>query len=198
MRIVPVVLTPLLSALLPGGDLWIWEHHSLHSGQWRDLSDHRRARPECRGGAKHSESHALVWHVRLLWSDGFSCEWPPEAGCTPLHHLTAALLMFMCWPGGNLALMSQVGLPAKSGVSGAILLVIPNVMGVMCWSPPLDRVGNSVRGIHFCQARAPFTLSSVSVHSATRWSQSGLWEFRLKPLISPRCKTSSFSTEKWT
>ena len=35
----------------------------------------------------------------------------------------------------------KVGLPAKSGVSGALVLVIPNVMGVCLWSPPLDDMG---------------------------------------------------------
>nr|XP_002126124.1 glutaminase kidney isoform, mitochondrial-like [Ciona intestinalis] len=45
----------------------------------------------------------------------------------------------------------QVGLPAKSGVAGGLLVVIPNVMGFMCRSPLLDDKGNSVRGIEFCR-----------------------------------------------
>ena len=67
----------------------------------------------------------------------------------------------------------RVGLPAKSGVSGALVIVIPNLMGgykfaciflkiavifiifffcigIGLWSPPLDEKGNSERGLQFC------------------------------------------------
>lgn len=41
----------------------------------------------------------------------------------------------------------RVGMPAKSGVSGALLAVAPGVAGIASFSAPLDPEGNSVRGV---------------------------------------------------
>ena len=42
-----------------------------------------------------------------------------------------------------------IGIPAKSGVSGIIMGIIPNVMGIAVYSPRLDELGNSSKGIEF-------------------------------------------------
>lgn len=41
----------------------------------------------------------------------------------------------------------NVGLPAKSGVAGGIVAVAPGEYGIGVFSPPLDPVGNSARGV---------------------------------------------------
>ncbi|MFG6098914.1 glutaminase A [Leptothoe sp. ISB3NOV94-8A] len=48
----------------------------------------------------------------------------------------------------------RVGMPAKSGVGGGILAVVPKQLGIGTFSPPLDAKGNSVRGIKVCEALA--------------------------------------------
>ena len=45
----------------------------------------------------------------------------------------------------------RVGLPAKSGVSGGIIAVVPGKMGIAVFSPPLDIHGSSVRGVKVCE-----------------------------------------------
>ncbi len=54
-----------------------------------------------------------------------------------------------------------VGLPAKSGVSGALMIVVPGLCGIALWSPRLDALGNTVRGVAFSKKlieRFPFHI----------------------------------------
>ena len=60
---------------------------------------------------------------------------------------------------GNFAY--RVGLPAKSGVGGGIVAVIPGKATVAVWSPELDRYGTSVVGTAALEAFSQITNCSV-------------------------------------
>jgi glutaminase len=58
----------------------------------------------------------------------------------------------------------DVGIPAKSGVSGGIIAVVPGRFGIGIYSPLLDEKGNSVRGIAACKSLS----RDLGLHAFTR------------------------------
>ncbi len=60
----------------------------------------------------------------------------------------------------------EVGLPAKSGVGGGIIAVLPGRFGIGIFSPRLDEKGNSVRGIEACKRLS----RDFGLHAFTRTS----------------------------
>ncbi|MBI3899578.1 MAG: glutaminase [Gammaproteobacteria bacterium] len=55
----------------------------------------------------------------------------------------------------------RVGLPAKSGIGGGIVAVLPGEMGVCVWSPGLDRSGNSLAGVQALEWLTTLTQRSI-------------------------------------
>lgn len=47
--------------------------------------------------------------------------------------------------------LANIGIPAKSGVAGGIIGILPGQVGLAVFSPKLDSFGNSVRGIDIMQ-----------------------------------------------
>lgn len=55
----------------------------------------------------------------------------------------------------------RVGLPGKSGVGGGIVALKPNEYVISVWSPPLNSLGNSQRGMEFLEAFTSQAESSI-------------------------------------
>src|SRR6201999_1718777 len=63
----------------------------------------------------------------------------------------------------------DVGMPAKGGGGGGGLAVLPGQLGIAVFSPPLDRHGNSVRGVEVCrQISTELNLNLLHVARSSR------------------------------
>lgn len=75
------------------------------------------------------------------------CPWTGEPVLTPSQAKRISALMLTCGTydaAGDFAY--AVGIPAKSGVGGGIVGIIPNQLAVAVWSPALNAKGNSLAG----------------------------------------------------
>ena len=63
----------------------------------------------------------------------------------------------------------KVGLPAKSGVGGGVLAIMPGTLAIAAFSPPLDPAGNSVRAQHAVAQVA--SALNLNIYNSTDFAQ---------------------------
>jgi glutaminase len=86
----------------------------------------------------------------------------------------------------------RVGMPAKSGVSGGVLAVLPGQLGIGVFSPPLDPRGNSVRGLRACDDLS--RLFDLHLFNSPRANRSVIrLHFTAAEVNSHRCRTQEES-----
>jgi glutaminase len=74
-----------------------------------------------------------------------ACDRSKIAAC---HRRTVNAIMMTCGLyEASAAYAVRIGLPMKSGVSGALVAVVPHQGAIACYSPTLDRVGNPVAAV---------------------------------------------------
>jgi glutaminase len=83
--------------------------------------------------------------------------------------------------------VSGVGMPAKSGVGGGIMAVLPGQIGVAVFSPRLDAHGNSVRGVEACRRLSrELELHFLHVARGARSAVRAAWDLIERPSMRRR------------
>jgi len=94
--------------------------------------------------------------------------------------------------------VADVGLPAKSGVGGGVLAVLPGQMGLAVYSPRLDRHGNSVRGVGATrQISRELELHFLHVASDRRSAIRDAWEVGSAPSSRRRTPHEQEVLNEW-
>ena len=90
----------------------------------------------------------------------------------------------------------EIGIPAKSGVSGALMAVIPGKLGVCIFSPRLNAQGNSVRGVEFCRRLVKGMDHHIFTRAVAKESHASDPEMLVQQLISAAARGDSDTVER--
>jgi glutaminase len=88
----------------------------------------------------------------------------PHGPIAPHHRQTVNAIMLTCglYEASPTSAV-KIGLPMKSGISGALVATIPKQGTIACYSPALDIVGNPIAGLHFVESLAHHLQLSLFV-----------------------------------